>query len=256
MKKINNESDVNEQKNLNEEYYDSNTRLTDLLQKSPIPKSELSRNLFLYLDRRALSRFLFLNEIYTLGLKLHGSIFEFGVRYGVNTSLFTSLRGIHEPFNHNRKIIAYDTFAGFPTVSKYFDKAVVAEGEFSVPPGYELHLEEVLSIHEKLAPIESVKKFELIKGDVTKTLPHYLEKNPHTLISLAYFDFDLYEPTLFSLETIEPYLTDNAVIAFDELNVENWPGETKAVREWIGDRNMPVLHSNYRAAAGYILFRK
>ena len=95
MKKQGVESDVKEQQQLNSEYYDKSLLLTKYLMESPIPSSELSRNLFLYLDRRALSRFLFLNDLYTKSMHLHGSIFEFGVRYGVNTALFNSLRVLH-----------------------------------------------------------------------------------------------------------------------------------------------------------------
>ena len=256
MKKVNTESDVKEQRHLNSKYYDINLSLTKYLLESPIPESELSRNLFLYLDRRALSRFLFLNDLYTKSMHLHGSIFEFGVRYGVNTALFTSLRGIHEPFNHNRQIAAFDTFSGFASIKNEVDGDSIKKGEFGVPEGYEEHLQKILEIHEQLAPIETVRKFKLIKGDVTISLPKYLKENPHTIISLAYFDFDIYEPTIRSLEAIEPFLSDGAIIGFDEINVQTWPGETKALREWIGDRNMQIKHSNHRAAAGYVVFKR
>ena len=46
-------------------------------------------------------------EIYRKILDVHGVIMEFGVRWGRNLALFESLRGIHEPFNHNRKIVQY-----------------------------------------------------------------------------------------------------------------------------------------------------
>lgn len=256
MKKQGVESDVKEQQQLNSEYYDKSLLLTKYLMESPIPSSELSRNLFLYLDRRALSRFLFLNDLYTKSMHLHGSIFEFGVRYGVNTALFTSLRGIHEPFNHNRLIVAFDTFEGFASINTKVDGQRTKVGDFSVPDRYIEHLQKVLEIHEQLAPIESVRKFNLVKGDVTSSLPQYLKDNPHTIISLAYFDFDIYEPTIRSLEAIEPFLSDGAILGFDEINVPNWPGETKALREWIGDRKMEIMHSNYRAAAGYVTFRR
>src|SRR6188768_4112789 len=75
--------------------------LKELLSKAPIPENELLHNMPLFIDRRVISRILFINEIYQHVMKVHGSIFEFGVRYGQNLALFTSLRGIHEPFNHN-----------------------------------------------------------------------------------------------------------------------------------------------------------
>jgi hypothetical protein len=250
------DSDALDQLKNNPDYYRTSSSLLDKLDTTPVPRSELLRNLFLYMDRRALSRFLFLNELYQTSISLHGSVFEFGVRYGVNTCLFTSLRGIYEPYNHNRKIVSFDTFSGFPSTSNANDSDNAETGQFSVPKTYEDHLEEVLMIHEKLAPLDNIKKFELVKGDVMETLPAYIEQHQETMISLAYFDFDLFEPTLFGLSQIEPYLVDGAIIGFDEINCEEWPGETLALRKWIRDRNMPVYHSKFKSAGGYLVFKR
>ncbi len=247
-------SDALNQLENNPDYYRTSLSLLDKLDATPVPRSELLRNLFLYTDRRALSRFLFLNELYQTSISLHGSVFEFGVRYGVNTCLLTSLRGIYEPYNHNRKIVSFDTFSGFPSTSNANDGVKAETGQFAVPETYEDHLEEVLMIHEKLAPIDNVKKFELVKGDVIDTLPEYLNKHQETMISLVYLDFDIFEPTLFALEQIEPYLVNGAVVAFDEINDKEWPGETVALRKWIGKRGMSVRHSKFKAAGGYLIY--
>ena len=53
-------------------------------------------------------------------------------------------------------------------------------------------------------------------------------------MALAYFDFDIYKPTHDCLEAILPYLTKGSVLAFDELNTPQFPGETIAVREVLG----------------------
>ena len=87
--------DSAQQQRLNPEDYANRSQLKELLFNSPIPKEEILLNIGLYLDRRMLSRFLFVQEMYTTQLKLHGSIFEFGVRYGQNLALLTSLRGIY-----------------------------------------------------------------------------------------------------------------------------------------------------------------
>ena len=96
----------------------------------------------------------------------------------------------------------------------------------------------------------------MIKGDVSKTLNAYLEERKETLISLAYFDFDLYQPTIDCLNAIEPFLTPGAIIAFDEINVREWPGETEALREWLDGRDIQIQHSNYRAAAGFLCYNR
>ena len=58
---------------------------------------------------------------------------EFGVRWGQTLSILSALRGIFEPFNRHRKIIGFDTFAGFKGMSDK-DGALckTVDGSFSV----------------------------------------------------------------------------------------------------------------------------
>ena len=74
-------------------------------------------NLPLFIKRQDLTQILFINELYQKALEVHGVVMEFGVRWGKNLALMQSLRGIYEPFNHNRRIIGFDTFEGFLDVS-------------------------------------------------------------------------------------------------------------------------------------------
>jgi hypothetical protein len=251
-RKIASEADLNKRYNVK----DFNTRMSllELLRKCPIPDAEFLNNIGLFLDRRILSRYLFINEIYQRILGIHGGIIELGTRYGQNLSLFTSLRGIYEPFNHNRKIIGFDTFEGFPVIDKTKDLKNVKTREYSVPEEYEQFLSTVLSVHENMAPIESIKKFDLVKGDASKTVKKYLDEHRETIIALAYFDFAIYKPTRDCLEAIVPHLSKGAVIGFDQINVPDWPGETEALREVLGTNNFTIRHSSYRAAAGYLVY--
>src|SRR4051812_27502689 len=63
-----------------------------------------------------------------------------GVRgaVGQNLALMETFRGIYEPFNHNRKIIGFDTFEGFPAIHEKDGKSEVAKaGAYSVTKDYE-----------------------------------------------------------------------------------------------------------------------
>ena len=68
----------------------------------------------------------------------------------------------------------------------------------------------------------------------------YLKDNPHLVVSLLYLDVDLYEPTKIAIETFLPRMPRGAVIAFDELNARIFPGETIAVAETLGIRNIRI----------------
>jgi hypothetical protein len=203
------------------------------LRNSAIPDAELLDNLGLYLTRQTLSRINFMQSLYQMVVPVHGLIMEFGVRWGQNMALFSALRGIHEPFNYNRRVIGFDTFEGFPAVHAE-DGQLVKAGDYSVASGWMQELEAILDIHAAASPIPQKKKFSLVRGDASVTLPAFLRDNPETIVALAYFDFDLYKPTRDCLEALLPYLTKGSVLAFDELNTPEFPGETVAVREVLG----------------------
>lgn len=202
----------------------------DLFENCPIPPSEILSNLGLFLNRQTLSRIFFMNDLYKKILKSHGVIIEFGVRWGQNLSLFSSFRGMYEPYNYTRIIYGFDTFSGFPRVNVK-DGGAVRKADYSVTENYMEYLTKILDYHQTESPISHIKKFHLIKGDASQTIRSFLKERPETIISLAYFDFDLYQPTKDCLEAIFPYCTKGSILAFDELNCKYFPGETLAVRE-------------------------
>jgi hypothetical protein len=71
-------------------------------------------------------------------------------------------------------------------------------------------------------------------------MPEYLFRHPETIISLAYFDFDIYEPTKVCLDLCKDRFSKGSIIAFDEANNMNWPGETIAIQEILGIRNIKL----------------
>ena len=87
--------------------------LVRALQDAPIPREELLANLGLFVSRRLLTRFLFLNELYQKILPIHGVILEFGTRWGQSMSIWSSLRGIYEPYNYSRRIIGLSSMSMF-----------------------------------------------------------------------------------------------------------------------------------------------
>jgi hypothetical protein len=229
-------------------------RFYDLFESSPIPENEVLSNLGLFIKRQDLSHILFMHELYQKIINVHGVIFELGVRWGQNLALFESFRGAYEPFNHNRKIIGFDTFEGFPAIDeKDGHAAAVKTGGLAVSSNYEEYLERVLQHHEQESPISHICKFQLIKGDATVQVEKYLHDNPETMIALAYFDFDIYQPTRKCLELIRGHITKGTVLGFDELNVHDYPGETLALKEVLGLDRYEIRRSPLSAASSYLM---
>ena len=197
------------------------------------------------MQRQTLSRVLHYNYLYQKILNTPGVILEFGVQFGATLSLLMSLRGIYEPFNHRRHIVGFDTFEGFKAPNKMRDGDAWQEQDYRVPEGYEDALEKVLDLHELNCPISNLKKFTLVKGDASETVPQWVEENPHAIIALAIFDMDLYQPTKDALKAIKPLLTKGSVLVFDELNVAQFPGETEAVRELLSTSNVRLQRTQF-----------
>lgn len=229
-------------------------RLAELLKDCPIPNDQVLSNLGLFLESKNLSRVLFMDFLFRKITGVQGIVMEFGTRWGQNLALFSALRGIYEPFNRHRKIVGFDTFSGFPSIGSKDGKAeMMTPGQLTVTKGYEGYLSEILDLHEKLNPLSHIKKFELRKGDATREVAKYLRQNPETVIALAFFDFDLYQPTKVCLELIAPRLTKGSLIAFDELNDHDAPGETLALMETFGLQKIRLRRYPHASRVSYFL---
>ena len=181
-----------------------------LFKESPLPDNEILSNLGLYMNRKALSRVLYIDDLYKKILDTHGVVMEFGVRWGQNLALFESLRGMYEPYNYTRKIVGFDTFEGAASLDEKDGKVSVdkSDGAFSVSGKYEKYLEKVLDYHEKESPVSHIQKYELVKGDAVNTIKKYLKDHPETIIAFAYFDFGLYTDLRFNFIMMDDYDID------------------------------------------------
>lgn len=226
--------------------------LANLLESSPIPTDQLLSNLGLFLESKNLGRLLFLDHVYRQIIDVQGVIMEFGTRWGQNLGVLAALRGIYEPFNRHRKIIGFDTFSGFPSVSQ-LDGDKWQDGQLSVTEGYATYLEKVLHVHEQANPLAHIKKFELCAGDAIAEVPQYLLAHPETIVAMAYFDFDLYEPTKACLKAIKPRLTKGSVVVFDELNDPDSPGETTALMEVFGLNTVRLKRFQYASRVSFFV---
>jgi len=228
--------------------------ILELFKASPIPDDELLVNLGLYLRSTILAKILYLNELYQAIRNLPGIVVEFGVWWGANLALFESFRSVYEPYNWTRKVVGFDTFRGYPSITeKDGTSNYAAVGGYTVTESYEEYLRQMLDAHEADNVISHITKYELVKGDVVETIEEYLNDNPQTAIALAYFDLALYEPTKKCLDAIKPYLMRGSVLAMDELNSKDFPGETIAVREVFGLDKYRSVKSQFLPDRSYIV---
>lgn len=228
--------------------------LYQLFRDRPIPDEELLICLGLFMRSSALTKILFVDEAYKLILDQPGIIVEFGTWWGQNLVLFENLRAIYEPFNQSRRVIGFDTFEGYSDISdKDKPSETIKIGGYKVSEGYQDYLSQLIDYHEKNNVLASVKKHELVAGNVTKTAPAYFKENDDVVISLAYFDLALYEPSKAALEAIKPHLISGSVIMLDEYNNVDYPGETRAFKEVFKDVSFKAKKSQYMTDRTFII---
>jgi hypothetical protein len=147
---------------------------------------------------------------------------------------WAKLSAILEPENLTRRIYGFDTFDGFPTIDAKDNSEKVSNEVGDLRASSYEELLQLIEMFDADRFLGHMPKVELVKGDIAKTAPDFVETNPHLVVSLLFMDCDLYEPTKAALEAFVPRMPKGAILAFDELDNPIWPGETLAVLESLG----------------------
>ena len=207
-----------------------------------------------YVPRQGLTTFLVKYELFKKILNIHGSIIECGVHTGAGLLTFAKLSAIFEHLNYTRRIIGFDTFKGFPSLSandkgsdpRHAFKGGLASSAFE-------ELKEIIKLYDSDRFLNHVPKIEIVKGDAVKTIPKYLKDNQETIVSLLYLDFDLYKPTKVALENFVTRIPKGGIIVFDELNNKSWPGETMALLKTLEIKDLKIKRFTYDSRISYIV---
>lgn len=202
---------------------------------------EKLENFCKFVPRQTLTRFISKYEIFKKVINVQGSIVECGVLFGGGLFTWAQLSSILEPVNHQRKIIGFDTFKGFTSLAAEDKKG---KSVFSMKGKLALDsyndIIRCTELYDMNRSLNHIEKVVLVKGDINITVPRYIEENPHLIVSLLYLDVDIFNPTVTALKHLLPRMPRGAVVAFDELNADNWPGETMAVIQEVGLNNLRI----------------
>ena len=90
--------------------------LCGAFETSILPLAQRLQNFPRSVRRQDIARFLVKYEIFKLSLAAAGSIVECGVFAGGGVIGWVHFSSIMEPYNHTRRVIGFDTFAGFPNL--------------------------------------------------------------------------------------------------------------------------------------------
>lgn len=235
----------------------SRTNLEHYFNSSPGSATEKLENFAKYVPRQNLARFLARYEIFRQIKEIQGSIVECGVLFGGGLMSFAKLSAILEPYNFQRRIIGFDSFAGFPEIDESDLKGLaerksahLKQHGFAADGAYE-DLLRAIELFDISRFLNHFPKVDVIKGDFEVTAAQYLKDHPHLVISCLYLDFDIYRPTKLALELFLPRMPKGAVLVFDELNEEAFPGETLAVMEMIDLKSLRVRRFEFEPRISY-----
>jgi hypothetical protein len=236
------------------------TVLSDLcaaFEQSALPLAQRLQTFPRHVRRQDIARFLVKYEIFKIALPVNGCIVECGVFAGGGLMAWTHFSSILEPYNHTRTVVGFDTFSGFPGISEHDSKTGQSNhlypGAFRTTESIMDEIATLAGIHDRNRPLGHIPKVQLVDGDACKTIPEFISTHPHLLVSLLYLDFDIYEPTRAALEHIYPRVVRGGVVAFDELNCAEFPGETIALLEKFDMKEVELRRFPYDPYISYFV---
>ena len=208
-------------------------------------------NLTMYLDR--LSKFVIYYEAMKMVHDVPGAVVECGVFKGTSFARFSLFRELFGNFN-SKKLIAFDVFSDdFPDTEFEEDKKI-REDWINTAGGSSISTEQLSMVLDR----NEIKNYQLIEGDVLKTIPEYVDKNKGLKISLLNIDIDFVEPTYCALEHLYPLVMPGGVVLLDNYAGESpegiaLHGDTKGVDDYFEDKDIKIRQFPFSGRPCYII---
>lgn len=202
---------------------------------------ELVDNAPIWQGPQHIARRLAVYEIVKQTLDVPGDIMEFGCWHGANLLWMAKCLQVLSPQTY-KHVWGFDTWEGLQEATFTSQDNVDAKSAYA---------DTYIGNYQRLEDAVRLQRMDdwvhLVKGNVTDIARDrlFLNDHPHVLVSLAYMDMDLYQPTLRALEDIVlPRLVPGGVVVFDEAGHPSWPGEVRAMLKTIGhDKGGFTLHT-------------
>ena len=189
--------------------------------------------------RQWLKRFMAHHQLFLQTLEVPGDIVELGVFRGTGMFTWANFLEAYAIGDRTKIVYGFDNWEGFrefsPEDGPELEHAHKTVGNFS-PEAYWDELQNAIRIFDNDRFIPQKARIKLIKGQIEETAPKFVEDNPGVRFSLIHFDCDLYKPTKAALNAFWPRLSRGGLMLFDEYSIADWPGETKAVDEFLEDK--------------------
>lgn len=166
-----------------------------------------------------------------------GDILEFGVFGGFSLVLFAEACRLRWDVELDRRVVGFDSFAGLPEDRDGHRRWKAGDcGTFDgwhpvLAPGARVTAEATRRLFEMCRLPEP----EIEAGAFEETLPRVFGTK-YRQAAVVHVDCDLYEPTRFVLDRLDPLLQDGTVLLFDDwfhYRADPDKGEARAFRDFL-----------------------
>ena len=181
-----------------------------------------------------------------------GDIIECGVFKGTGVVSFLKIKKYLCPNSH-KKVIGFDFFDTDGLLKSLSNQDQEAMSALFKDRGFE-HEQGFVSYLKQ--SIESFgfqeHEFELVQGDISKTIKEYISDKPGLKISLLYIDLDIEKPTYDVLCATWDRMSKGGMIVFDEYAYHCW-SESIGVDRFFKDKNVVVRSLNFMGPTAYVI---
>lgn len=203
-------------------------------------------NYHLTMDVDRMGKFIAHYELFKMVQNVPGALVECGVFKGTSFSRFAIFR---ETFGNSSssKLIAFDVFSDEYPDTAYKEDQNQRDSWIATAGASSISTSQLDETFKK----RNITNFELIAGDVLKTIPAYAEKHPELRISLLNIDLDFVEPVQCVLEHFYDRMAPKGIIIIDNYGAAH--GDTKAIEDFIKGKNIPLQRFPFATRPCYII---
>ena len=212
-------------------------------------------NFHLTANEDRMSKLLTHYEAFKLSQNIPGEIVECGVFKGTSLMRFAMMRQIIGG-NHTTRILAFDVFSDKYPNTRFKEDKIQRKYWIKTAGGSSISKSQLIKIFK----LNKIKNYQIIAGDVVKTVPKFVKNNPGLKISLLNVDIDFVEPTITVLNNFYDKVTKGGVILLDNYagrgsSGKYLHGDTVAIDDFFKKKNVLIKKFHFAARPCFIIKR-
>jgi len=215
--------------------------IEDLIEENNLSTRECLSDYQAFVPRRHIPKLLAYYELFKMICDMPGSIAELGVLRGAGLFTWSHLLETFCPGDRLRHVYGFDHFEGYKDfkredgkLEEYFDEAL--NGNY-MSSSYEI-VTKLQKLHNEDSYFPGVVRTEVIPGDITNTIPRFVEETPGLRLSMLFIDVNLFDPIKVALKCLYDRVLQGGIIAFSGYTATPWEGEANAVEGFFRHRGL------------------